>query len=170
MKDIREIFISKMVNITGVIYTKIMKRNHAVWSLKKEDIKGFPSSSLGKHLYQFLEMHQLDLMPKHESHDLFHLLTNYGITTIDEMKMQFFLLGNGKKSIYLMISIMMSYLFFPEYNKAFKTAYKKGKAANRFYDWEFEKLLSQPFEIIHTKIFAIHENVSPSQLLICTNK
>ena len=164
MKAIREIFLTKMVHLTSDFYITIIKRNQPIWNIKKLDLKSYPVHSLGHHLFLFLDTHKIDLIPKHENHDVFHLLTEHGISTLDEMKMQFFLMGNGKKSLYLIISILIALLLFPEYFMLFTQAYQKGKASNVFFNWHFEALLHHSFDSIQTKINTRNENVSPSQL------
>jgi ubiquinone biosynthesis protein Coq4 len=154
----RQHFLSYMVDKTSGIYTKLFKKNSLRWNLSKLDLKHYEPNTLGYQLYQFLEEKNIDLMPKHESHDLFHVITGYDISGIEECRLQFFLLGNGKCSIYLLLSLAMAIILFPEKIIDFKKHIQRGQRANRFYDWDFENLLHQNFEILNHKIYN-HENV-----------
>jgi ubiquinone biosynthesis protein Coq4 len=154
----REYFLSYMVEKTSGIYTKLLKKNSVGWNLTKLDLQHYETNTLGYHLYQFLEEKNIDLMPKHESHDLFHIIANYDVSGIEECRLQFFLLGNGKCSIYLLISLAMAIILFPEKIIDFKKHIQRGQRANRFYDWDFKNLLHQNFEILKHKIYN-HENV-----------
>ena len=40
-----------------------------------------------------------------EDHDVFHVLTRTGLTVKNEIELQFYLLGNGKRSLFLFIVI-----------------------------------------------------------------
>lgn len=154
----RELFLSYMVEKTSGIYTKLFKKNSLGWNLTKQDLKQYEPATLGYHLYQFLEEKNIDLMPKHESHDLFHIIANYEVSGIEECRLQFFLWGNGKCSIYLLISLAMAIILFPEKIIDFSRHIQRGQHANRFFDWDFENLLNENFVTLKHKIYN-HENV-----------
>ena len=158
MLAFREHFLGYMVDKTAGFYTKLFKKNNLRWKLNKHDLKFYAPHTVGYHLYQFLEEKNIDLMPKHESHDLFHIITNYDISGMDECRLQFFLFGNGKCSIYLLISLAMAMVLFPEKISDFNYHKQRGQRANRFFDWDFENLLHENFETLKNKIYN-HENV-----------
>jgi hypothetical protein len=154
----RQHFLNYMVDKTSGIYTKLFKKNSVAWNQTKHDLKHYQPFTLGYKLYQFLEEKNIDLMPKHESHDLFHVITGYDISGIEECRLQFFLYGNGKISIYLFISLATAIILFPEKIRDFNKHKNRGKLANQFFDWDFENLLSENFETIKYKIYT-DENV-----------
>ena len=130
------------------------KKNEA-WNLTIDDLCNYPKESLGQHMGLFLHKNNFDLQGKLESHDVFHVLTNTGITVPEEISMQFYLLGNGKRSIYLLSVIFLGALLFPDYLKLFRSKYREGKAALAFHQLDFIKLLSQPIQRIKNT-FLIH--------------
>ncbi len=126
-----------------VPYQRWFKRQPP-WNITVKELLTYPQSSLGFHLGCFLLQHDFTPQPKLENHDVFHVLTNTGVSVPDEISMQFYLLGNGKRSWYLAAVILTGTLFFPDKIKTFITGYKKGKAALPFYQLEYRKLLHYP--------------------------
>lgn len=129
-------------------YQKIFKKNEA-WNMSIEDFLNHPEGSLGKTLGVFLAENNYNVQPQLEEHDVYHVLTNCGTTVKEEIKMQFYLLGNGKKSPFVFIVISAS-LFYPFNYKEFIACYERGKTANQFYHLNFSKMLHLPIQTIKT--------------------
>lgn len=142
----RAIVLEKLYEWSVIPYQSL-KKNDA-WNMTIIDLQQFPENSLGRRMGSFLAMHNFDLQAKLESHDVFHVLTNTGITVPEEISMQFYLLGNGKRSAYLFTVILLGSLLYPDYLKFFYSRYKKGKSSLRFHQLDFYKLLNQPIEKI----------------------
>lgn len=123
-------------------------KKNAAWDIGIEELLRYPYESLGYHMGSFLTRNNFDLQEKLESHDVFHVLTNTGISVPEEISMQFYLMGNGKRSIYLFSVVLIGGLLFPDYLKLFWRCYNRGKAALPFYQLDFKKLLHQPIERI----------------------
>ena len=66
------------------------KKNEA-WQYNVEELKEYPSNSLGYHMGEFLVANNFQLQEKLESHDVFHVLTNTGTSVHEEISMQFYL-------------------------------------------------------------------------------
>jgi ubiquinone biosynthesis protein Coq4 len=130
------------------------KKNDA-WNIGIEDLLQYSKDSLGYHIGYFLLLNNFDLQEKLESHDVFHVLTETGTTVPEEISMQFYLLGNGKRSAYLFSVIFLGGLLFPDYLKFFLFKYRRGKASLPFHQLDFYKLLDQPIKRI-TDTFLIH--------------
>lgn len=88
------------------------------------------------------------MQEKLEDHDVFHVLTNTRISVLEEIGMQFYLLGNGKKSIYLFMVTFSGILFYPTKFNYFIEQYLRGKNAHAFHYINFEKLLPTKIETI----------------------
>ncbi|SHJ81514.1 Coenzyme Q (ubiquinone) biosynthesis protein Coq4 [Maribacter aquivivus] len=123
------------------------KKNEA-WQYNAEELKEYHSNSLGYHMGEFLVANNFQLQDKLESHDVFHVLTNTGTTVPEEISMQFYLMGNGKRSFYLFTVILIGSMLYPEYWKFFISKYTCGKSALPFHQLEFQKLLNQPIQRI----------------------
>ena len=124
-----------------------MKPNRA-WSITANALLNYPEDSLGFHLGCFLLKHSFEIQPKLESHDVFHLLTGIGVSVSEEISMQYYLMGNGKRSLYLLFVILIGTLLYPDQWKFFRNAYQKGKSALIFHQLDFSKLLYQPLSKI----------------------
>lgn len=124
-------------------YQRFFKNNKA-WDINKQELLNYPEESLGFHLGQFLQKNNFDIQPKLEDHDIIHVLTNTGISVRDEIGMQYYLLGNGKNSLYLYLVIVSGTFFYLSHINYFIQEYKKGKSAFGFYCLDFSKMLLLP--------------------------
>ena len=59
----------------------------------------YADGTLGKDIANCLEKNNLRFVPNYESHDLKHVLLDFKMTPVDEIRMQAFMLGNGNYSI-----------------------------------------------------------------------
>lgn len=143
----RDLLIEKMYEITKKPYQKFIKKGVA-WNVTPKELIAYKEGSLGFHLGCFLLKYNLDMQPKLEDHDVIHVLTNTQVAVPDEIAMQYFLLGNGKKSAYLFMVISIGTLFYPTHFKQFIHNYKRGKNAYQIYDLDFYKMLHIPVKTI----------------------
>ncbi|HKX86677.1 MAG TPA: hypothetical protein VJL37_08385 [Flavobacterium sp.] len=146
--------IETMYEMSKKPYQKFLKHNQP-WNITKEELVSYPELSLGNDLGRFLTSNQFDIQEKLEDHDIIHVLTNTGITVVDEISMQYYLLGNGKRSLYLYMVILTGTVFYPMLFNRFMKAYKKGKRAHKFYYLDFLKLLHVPTDTLR-QIFNIN--------------
>ena len=91
--------IEKMYEWTKKPYQRFFK-NKKAWNIEKQELLAYPQETLGYHLEYFLQKNNFDIQPKLEDHDIIHVLTNTGISVREEIGMQYYLLGNGKNSLY----------------------------------------------------------------------
>ncbi len=122
-------------------YQKWFKKTKP-WQFTPKELVQYPKESLGFHLGCFLLTYNFELQPKLENHDVFHVLTQTGISVPEEISMQYYLLGNGKRSIYLFSVIILGTLLYPDKFHQFKKTYKKGKVALSFHSLNFSKMLN----------------------------
>jgi len=139
----RNIILESLYEWSKKPYQKWIKKSDP-WDIPVNALLQYPEPSLGFHLGCFLLKNNFDIQPKLEDHDVFHVLTNTGISVPEEISMQYYLLGNGKRSLYLFTVIGIGTVLYPDYLKLFLNAYKSGKKAFQFYHLDFLKLLHQP--------------------------
>ncbi|QLG46157.1 hypothetical protein [Costertonia aggregata] len=130
-------------------YQKFWKKNNA-WNVSLNELVKYPNESLGFHLGAFLLKHSFEIQPKLESHDVFHVLTRTGISVPEEIGMQYYLLGNGKRSLYLFLVILLGTLLYPDHCTLFVRSFKKGKKAYGFHQLDFSKMLHIPLRKIRS--------------------
>lgn len=151
--SLREKLLLSLVEKTKPWYGRLFQKSKLPWKVSLEKLKKFPKETLGNDLAQFLEKENLSLMPKFESHDVYHVLFKYKTTVIDEARMQFFLMGNRKYSLYVIGSNLLAPFFFPEEIKSFFQEFKKGRKALSIAKWDFEFLLHEPTQSLRKMIF-----------------
>jgi hypothetical protein len=135
-----------LVAIVFPVYEKISRRRRPAWQQDRASLTYYEAGSLGRTLGYFLTEHKMELIPCSENHDVFHVLLEYETTVIAESEMQFCLLGNGKRSLFVLGTCAIAWLAFPEYWPAFRRAWRRGKQLRRFYHWYFEYLLNEPLD------------------------
>lgn len=143
----RDLLIEKMYEFTKKPYQRFFKKG-TPWDITPQELIQYNPESLGFHLGCFLIKYNFEMQPKLEDHDVIHVLTDTSVLVLDEIGMQFFLLGNGKKSAYLFMVITTGILFYPNQMKLFIKNYNRGKLAHRLHDLDFQKMLSIPLETI----------------------
>lgn len=126
-------------------YQRFFKKN-APWNVTKEELLCYPEKTLGNDLGIFLAVNRFTMEPKLEDHDVMHVLIGIGTSVKEEIAMQFYLLGNGKRSLYLFMVLLLGTLFYPLHLFFFCSYYKRGQKALSFYDLDYSKLLLQSTE------------------------
>ncbi len=137
----RSLVFNKIALPLVLVYRDLFKGKRVSWGETKESLSRFNKGQLGREVSEFLFAHHIELQPKMESHDVFHVITGYGTTMPEETAMQFFLIGNGKQSKLARISAFVGFVLFPEYWKLHRSAYRRGKNTRHFSSWEFRELL-----------------------------
>lgn len=137
--------------LTPVYQTIRFKRK--AWSTTKNDLKNCNPGTLGHGMYQFLHGHDINLIPKAETHDVWHVLFGYSIEMKDEMSIQFVVLGNGRHSAPYLYSCLVALVMYPEHWGSFYKAYKCGKSAIPFWHFDFENLLNENLNDLRGRIF-----------------
>ena len=102
-------------------------------------------------------------MTYHHKH-LYNVLLKYKTTVVEEARMQFFLMGNRKYSLYIIGTNMMAILFYPEHIRSFFREYQRGKKAIPIGKWKFEHLLNEPTERLQNIIHRQYNPAPPESL------
>ncbi len=131
-------------------YRKHFKRNVIAWQVTLPYLKSLNKNLIGYKYYFFLKKNGLNMLPKLETHDMFHVLTNANTEVKTELALQYYLLGNGKRSVY-QAAVIISSICYLDQLKLFIKAYKNGKKSKPFHHLDFEKLLQQPLDLIRTE-------------------
>lgn len=124
---------------------KFFKTN--AWSpLAKFELLALPENSLGFEVGSFLVRHDLNTQP--ENPDALHVLTNIGISASEEIALQYYLFGNGKRNLEQLLLIFFGTLFRPAQFRHYLAQYRKGKAAHYFHYLDFSCMLTIPVKTI----------------------
>ena len=149
----RERVLSATVGFLNPVYRIVMPRNKK-WGFTKNDLKGFPEGTLGADLYLWYHNNEFDILPYLETHDVYHVLLGYQPTIIDESRMYFFLLGNGKRNLETLGTIWNALVLLPDYWSDLFSHYRKGKGAVYFGGWKFNEMLMEPTTVLRSQIFS----------------
>ncbi len=151
--QIRERLLIMLVDWTKPYYARWFKRGREAWPYTVQKLKQFPIHSLGRELGEFLEKEGLEMMPRLEDHDVLHVLMKYKTTVVNEAKMQFFLLGNYKRSAYAFFTAIIAVLLIPEHLRGFLSEFRKGRRCARISKWDFRFLLREPTEMLRRQVY-----------------
>lgn len=143
----RDYLIEKLYECSKKPYQKYFKKNEP-WKIDKTKLMDYPEESLGYGLGSFLYLNHFDIQEKLEDHDIIHVLTCTGVSVYEEIGMQYYLFGNGKRSLYLYMVILSGTVFYPKRIPYFIREYKKGKNALPFHYLDFSKMLFLPVQTI----------------------
>jgi len=111
----------------------------AVYEQRARQLKELPEGTLGKDIANCLEKNNLRLVPKYENHDLKHVLLDFKMTPVDEIRLQAFMLGNGNHSIPSFAIFIFGALLLPDLWKTFYKDYKNGKNSKLIKTWTIEE-------------------------------
>ncbi|MCA5006619.1 Coq4 family protein [Sphingobacterium bovistauri] len=135
-------FMLFLYNGSSSLYAKVFKRTKKAWGLSVDDFLNYPDDSLGYAVGEFYRAKGFDIMPKLENHDVYHVITGTDTKIHDEVAMQYLLMGNGKRSLYMYAMVLIGTLIYPEFIRYYLFSYQKGKSFYPFYNIEFKNYLS----------------------------
>ncbi len=146
-------------------YAGWFKRQQKAWGLSVGQLLAYPAGSLGRELGKFLQKEGFDVIPKLEDHDVMHVLLGYQSTMLDEARMQFFLLGNGKRSAYGMLTVWVALLLVPEGWKAYLQDFRDGRRCLPVWNWNFRHLLREPLWQLRDQLYQTNKGEEPFLLI-----
>jgi len=114
-----------IIGSTVPIFKYISPETH--WPFTLEQQRQLPEGTLGRDIARTLDRAGYKLIPKFESHDAEHILFDYPMTGLGEIRLQFFLHGNGKRSWVSVGTILFGLGSFPELFWLFIKDYQRGK-------------------------------------------
>lgn len=145
----KEFIIERLYKIIKVPYQFLFKDSKS-WEITTTDLLTYPQESLGFHYGCFLLKYNFNIQQSLEEHDAYHVIIDIGISVKEEIDMQFYLLGNGKRSPFVFIVITTGLLFYPFEIKSFIKCYQRGKQAHAFHYLDFYKMLCVPLKTIQS--------------------
>ena len=111
----------------------------AIYEQKTRELKELPNGTLGKDIANCLERNNLKLVPNFESHDLKHVLLDFKMTPVDEIRMQAFMLGNNNYSVPSFAIFIFGALLLPDFWTTFYKDFQNGRNAKPIKTWTIEE-------------------------------
>ncbi len=131
-------------HMVKAVYHPFQERHS--WNLKCRDLLKLASDTLGFHIGCFLLKHDLELEDQAETHDIFHVLTGYDTTSLQEIGMQFWLYGNGKRSFPLYSAIIAGLLIYPDKFHYLMDCHYLGQRSRSIHNLDYLELLQESVE------------------------
>ncbi|MFM2387996.1 MAG: hypothetical protein RL660_2753 [Bacteroidota bacterium] len=154
----REYWLLRFLAWITPLHSGFVRRNRIAWGLSTKDLQAFPEGTLGNSLGNFLYEHGLEPVDKAERHDCFHVLLKFGTSMIEETKMQWFLVGSGKLSLFTTGSAILALCVLPENAKLYYKAFMQGRKSVCIDNWNFYKLLNCNTAQLQHLIFNTNEH------------
>lgn len=123
-----------------------------------KELGEMPKGIVGRDLADFMVAKNINLLPGYERHDMKHFLLGFDTTEEGEICMQCFMLGNGRISFPVLITVIFGIIFTPEYHRKMKQSYYEGKNATVIHDWDWFALLPQETNYVRNKIFKTEQS------------
>lgn len=141
-----QIIARKIIKITFdfSVWTIEQFYDMSIYEKKIAKLRELPVDSLGYDIAKCLDKHQLKLVPKFESHDLKHVLLEYEMTPVDEIRLQAFMFGNGNYTLPCLIILVFGILLLPDQWITFYEDFKKGRKSKRISTWNIEEYAAYP--------------------------
>ena len=150
LKTIREVFVYHSFELASNIYVKF--KTGPSWQVNTQQLLSYPSESLGYHLGCFLIQHKFEPQPRCEDHDVFHVLTDYKIDTAQEIAMQYWLWGNGKRSPFVLLAMLVGVILYVDQYILFIEAFSSGHNSAPIYHLDFKQYLYSPISIFKSTL------------------
>jgi hypothetical protein len=164
----------------GIARTIIKKSFHlSVWTIerfhdialyedKARQLKELPDGTLGKDIANCLEKNDLRLVPNYESHDLKHVLLDFKMTPVDEIRMQAFMLGNGNCTFPSFAIFIFGALLLPDLWAVFCKDYTNGRSAKPISTWTIEDYAHYQTSTLRAIVYShspLTQNINDMKLL-----
>lgn len=157
MKDLN--LSEKIIKLSFNFSVCFIERFHNMkhFEQKVDKLRSFPEDTLGNQIAKCLDSHDLKLVPKYESHDLKHVLLEYKMTPLDEIRMQAFMLGNGNYTIPCFAILIFGTLLLPTKWKVFYNDFERGRNTKEISTWTIEKYAGLKIENLRLMILKDEE-------------
>lgn len=136
-----------MVRLHGLVRTSTQ-----LWQIRVNELAGYENGSLGHALFHFYTSNQFTPIAKMEYHDADHLILEYGSDVRSEMMLQWFVLGNGKRTFFAITACIPSAILLPEMWSKCIAAYKRGKMYQPIWHIDYRSELATPIEEVRKKV------------------
>jgi ubiquinone biosynthesis protein Coq4 len=117
-----------------------------------ESMRSMPAESLGFQLSQMLDENNFEMLSHYARHDMKHIVLGYAATEEGEVCLQSFMLGNGRLSFPVLITIYFGCITMPEHWKAMRAAYARGKNSRSIHQWNWFELIPESVEELRNRM------------------
>ncbi len=152
-RNIISLILRNSIRVVELFHDKELLRQRAI------NLKNYPEGTLGKDISNCLLLHGLRELPHYKDHDMKHVLLGYDMTSVDEIRLQAFMIGNGNYSFSALALFTGGALLLPEEWKTLYQDFQRGKKALPISGWTVEYYGSYQTELLRKMIF--HPSLYP---------
>ncbi len=117
-----------------------------------ESMRSMPAETLGFQLSQMLDGNNFELLSHYARHDMKHIVLGYDTTEEGEVCLQSFMLGNGRISFPVLVTIWFGCISMPEYWAAMRAAYARGRNCRPIHQWNWFELIPQSVDELRNRM------------------
>ncbi|RYY36287.1 MAG: hypothetical protein EOP46_07050 [Sphingobacteriaceae bacterium] len=139
--------------------------NFSVWLIRNlfstkvtdtqlEALRQMEAGTLGKDIADCLDKHGIKMVPGFESHDLKHVLLDFKMTPLDEIRMQAFMLGNGNYSFACFAILLFGAILLPGKWRMFYNDFLAGRRTQAISGFTIEDYGSENTFLLRRQIRA----------------
>ena len=129
---------------------------------KVEDLEQMEEGTLGREIARCLREYHLGLVPNYENHDLKHILLDFRMTPLDEIRMQAFMLGNSNWSVPSLGIFIFGAILLPHKWSQFRKDFLEGMRALPVKDWTIEVYATRQVDELRALVFSSKKEISPA--------
>lgn len=122
--------------------------------LKEQALAAMPHGTLGYEIFTCLTGNRVKLIKGFESHDLKHVVLDYKMTPLDEIRMQAFMLGNGNITFPCMAILLFGMLLLPSKWHLFLKDFRLGRRSVAISAWTIEHYAHKNLQHLRDMVFA----------------
>jgi hypothetical protein len=115
-------------------------------------LQQMPEPSVGRALYYFFSVNQLQMLPHYEKHDIKHVVLGYPPTEEGEVCLQTFMLANGRITIPVVFSVIIGWTLMPFSWSLFRIAWQRGRRNQSLNQLNWFALIPQPLVEVRKNI------------------
>lgn len=125
---------------------------------KHAELRSYPAGTLGHDISKCLDQNQLQFVPGYESHDLKHVVLDYKMTPVDEIRMQAFMLGNGNYTLPCFAILLFGALLLPDLWPVFYRDFILGTKSLPISLWTIEGFGEQQTQTLRKQVIETNPN------------
>ena len=154
LEKIRTGLMNVVVEAGKIIAFPFYKNGH--WKYPHEVLCNMPAESVGKELGDYLNKVNFELAKGYEPHDVKHIITGYEMDTLGEIRMQFYLCGNGNKTLPALFTMAFGVFLIPEHLFTFLNDMDEGRKARSLFHLDYESVMPDSLKSIRLALNIQH--------------
>ena len=151
MSSIRKKILMVLIHQAGLPLLTCFRKPKP-WYYSHEELRNLHEGTWGKALADTLDRKGYRLLRNYEYHDAKHVLLDYGMDEISEVKMQFFFLGNRRYSFPVLSTVTIGFILMPKRHREFFREYLKGRRTPPVNRHNIARMMDEPLEQVRQKL------------------